>query len=41
MLVGTIKEWNQLKGWGFIEDDDGYDLLRSDKDLREHRMQKL
>ncbi len=27
MLVGTIKEWNQLKGWGFIEDDDGYDYF--------------
>ena len=27
MLVGTIKEWNQLKGWGFIEDHDGFDYF--------------
>ena len=25
MVTGSIKEWNDIKGWGFIEGDDGWD----------------
>ena len=25
MISGTIKNWNQNQGWGFIEGDDGDD----------------
>ena len=27
MLTGTIKKWDQNKGWGFIEGDDGEDYF--------------
>ena len=27
MLMGTIKKWEQGKGWGFIEGDDGEDYF--------------
>jgi len=27
MVTGSIKEWNDIKGWGFIEGDDGWDYF--------------
>ena len=27
MISGTVKNWNQGKGWGFIEGDDGEDYF--------------
>ena len=27
MLTGTIKKWEEDKGWGFIEGDDGEDYF--------------
>ena len=27
MLTGTIKKWEECKGWGFIESDDGEDYF--------------
>ena len=27
MNYGTVKKWNQMDGWGFIEGDDGYDYF--------------
>ena len=27
MLMGIIKKWDQGKGWGFIEGDDGEDYF--------------
>ena len=27
MLKGTVKNWNSLEGWGFIEGDDGQDYF--------------
>ena len=34
MLSGEIKVWNQGKGWGFIEGDDGEDYFFNIKNLR-------
>ena len=27
MISGIVKSWNQSKGWGFIEGDDGEDYF--------------
>ena len=27
MIKGTVKKWNSLNGWGFIEDNDGNDYF--------------
>ena len=27
MISGTIKMWNEVEGWGFIEGDDGDDYF--------------
>ena len=27
MKTGVIKQWNQLKGFGFIEDEEGWDYF--------------
>ena len=27
MITGTVKNWDNLKGWGFIEGDDGQDYF--------------
>ena len=27
MIEGTVKNWDPLKGWGFVEDDDGFDYF--------------
>ena len=34
MIHGTIKKWDQMKGWGFIEGDDGYDYFVNISNLR-------
>jgi len=34
MLSGRIKVWDQNKGWGFIEGDDGEDYFVNVKNLR-------
>ena len=34
MNYGIIKKWNQMKGWGFIEGDDGYDYFVNIANLR-------
>ena len=34
MLSGRIKVWNQGKGWGFIEGDDGEDYFLNIKNIR-------
>ena len=34
MLSGRIKVWDQSKGWGFIEGDDGEDYFLNIKNLR-------
>jgi len=31
---GIIKEWNQLKGWGFIQGDDDYDYFFNVSNVR-------
>ncbi len=27
MQYGVVKTWNELHGWGFIEDEEGYDYF--------------
>jgi len=34
MLNGTIKKWNQHEGWGFIEDNNGYDYFVNISNVR-------
>jgi len=34
MNYGSIKKWDQMKGWGFIEGDDGYDYFLNISNLR-------
>tara|TARA_Y100000814_G_C12145932_1_gene339182 strand:- start:353 stop:571 length:219 start_codon:yes stop_codon:yes gene_type:complete len=34
MQQGIIKKWDQSKGWGFIEGDDGYDYFLNISNLR-------
>ena len=34
MLFGTIKKFEELKGWGFIEDDEGYDYFFNISNVR-------
>ena len=34
MLSGTIKVWNDSKGWGFIEGDDGEDYFLNIANIR-------
>ncbi|MBC8344138.1 MAG: cold shock domain-containing protein [Bacteroidetes bacterium] len=34
MIEGIVKNWDQLKGWGFIEDDEGYDYFLNIQDIR-------
>ena len=34
MLSGKIKIWNQGKGWGFIQGDDGADYFLNIKNIR-------
>tara|TARA_B100000029_G_scaffold166802_1_gene163008 strand:+ start:1046 stop:1240 length:195 start_codon:yes stop_codon:yes gene_type:complete len=34
MLSGRIKIWDQGKGWGFIEGDDGEDYFLNIKNIR-------
>ncbi|MBC8311480.1 MAG: cold shock domain-containing protein [Candidatus Marinimicrobia bacterium] len=34
MLTGTIKKWEQGKGWGFIEGDDGEDYFLNIANVR-------
>ena len=34
MLTGTLKKWEQGKGWGFIEGDDGEDYFINISNVR-------
>ena len=34
MLAGTVKVWNNDKGWGFISGDDGEDYFVNVSDVR-------
>ena len=34
MLLGCIKKWDQSKGWGFIEDEEGYDYFFNISNVR-------
>tara|TARA_B100001123_G_C14419871_1_gene674295 strand:- start:127 stop:321 length:195 start_codon:yes stop_codon:yes gene_type:complete len=34
MKLGYIKVWNQSNGWGFIEDEDGYDYFLNISNIR-------
>ena len=34
MISGTIKIWNDAKGWGFIEGDDGEDYFLNIANIR-------
>ena len=34
MLKGTVKNWDSLKGWGFIEGDDGQDYFAHSSKVR-------
>ena len=34
MKLGYVKVWNQSNGWGFIEDEDGYDYFLNISNLR-------
>jgi len=34
MITGTIKKWDSLNGWGFIEDFDGNDYFFNISNVR-------
>ena len=34
MEIGVVKKWNFKAGWGFIEDDDGYDYFFNVSNVR-------
>lgn len=34
MLIGRVKVWKQIEGWGFIEDDDGEDYFFNISNVR-------
>lgn len=34
MIKGTVKVWDPMKGWGFIEDEDGYDFFLHTENVR-------
>ena len=41
MLTGTIKKWEQGKGWGFIEGDDGEDYFLNIVNVRKGQRIRL
>ena len=41
MLTGTIKKWDQGKGWGFIEGDDGEDYFINISNVRKGQRIRL
>jgi len=34
MEIGYIKNWNHSRGWGFIEDEEGYDYFLNVSNVR-------
>ena len=34
MIIGKIKKWDSLNGWGFIEDDSGNDYFFNVSNVR-------
>ena len=34
MEIGYIKNWNNSEGWGFIEDEEGYDYFLNISNVR-------
>ena len=34
MKIGIVKKWEFSKGWGFIEDNDGYDYFFNISNVR-------
>ncbi len=41
LLTGTIKRWEQGKGWGFIEGDDGEDYFINVANVRKGQHMKI
>ena len=41
MLTGTIKKWEQDRGWGFIEGDDGEDYFINIANVRKGQRMRL
>ena len=41
LLTGTIKKWEQGKGWGFIEGDDGEDYFINVANARKGQRMRL
>ena len=41
MLMGIIKKWDQGKGWGFIEGDDGEDYFVNVANVRKGQHMRL
>ena len=41
MLTGTLKKWEQGKGWGFIEGDDGEDYFINVANVRKGQRMRL
>ena len=41
MLTGTLKRWEQGKGWGFIEGDDGEDYFINVANVRKGQHMKI
>lgn len=41
MLTGTIKKWEEDKGWGFIEGDDGEDYFVNMTNVRKGQRMRL
>ena len=35
MILGTIKMWKEVEGWGFIEGDDGEDYFLNISNVRQ------
>ena len=41
MLTGTLKRWEEGKGWGFIEGDDGEDYVINVANVRKGQHMKI
>jgi len=41
MKIGYIKTWKELEGWGFIEDEEGFDYFFHQSRLRKGQQIKV
>jgi CspA family cold shock protein len=41
MITGIVKNWDASKGWGFIEDEDGYDYFINISNVRKGQKLKI